>query len=394
MKQVIKKKILNKYNISTEEPILTVLFDMNSVMKMALVDKRINGKGEEYGMVFQTLILMKKILKMRSWNFVYGMYDGHNSGILRYNLYSDYKMNRGKNYDINSVPKTDYEKYIDEYCRKVIAYSQKKRKQKEKVRDESEEENFNRQREIIFGCLEELFVRQVICENVEGDDLIAYYCKNKKPNEKILIVSGDRDLTQLINDDICVYAIQLKKIITKDNAVEHLGHTQENVVLKKIICGDVSDNIVGIKGVGETTFFQLFPEAKDNKMDLEEIIERSKVLNEERISNKKKPLKSLENIVNRVTDGCQGEHIYEINRRIIDLSEPMLTDEAREELDGLIHAPLDPDGRDYKNLYQIIINNDMTDIISENKFSSFFSDFNQLIENEKKYFKNSTNKGE
>ena len=387
MKQVIKKKVIEKYNISTEEPILTVLFDMNSVMKMALVDKRMNGRGEEYGMVFQTFILMKRILKMRNWNFAYAMYDGYNSGILRYNLYSEYKMNRGKNYNLNSVPKTDYEKYIDEYCRKVMAYSQKKRKHKEFVRDETEEENFNRQRDIIFSCLEELFVRQVMCDNVEGDDLIPYYCKNKKPNEKILIVSGDRDLTQLINDDVCVYATQLRKTITKDNAVELLGHTQENVVIKKMLCGDVSDNIVGIKGMGETTFFQLFPEAKETKMDLEAILERSKVLNEERIANKKKPLKSLENVLNRVTDGCQGEYIYDINRRIIDLSEPMLTEEAKEELDNMIHIPLDPDGRDYKNLYRIVQDNNMTDILSEDKFGTFFSDFNKIMENEKKFFK-------
>lgn len=389
MKQVIRKKIIETHNIVTEEPILTVLFDMNSVMKMALVDKRLNGDGKEYGMVFQTLILMKRILKMRNWNFVYGMYDGYNSGILRYNLYSDYKMNRGKNYDVQSVPKTDYEKYIDDYCKKVIAYSQKKRKNKTVEKNESEEENFNRQRDIIFACLEELFIRQLKCDNVEGDDLIAYYCKHKKPNEKILIVSGDRDLTQLINDDICIYVTQLKKIVTKDNAIEVLGHTQENVVIKKMICGDVSDNIVGIKGMGETTFFQLFPEAKETKINLEDIISKSKLLNEERVKDKKKPLKSLENIINRVTDGCQGEYIYEINRKIIDLSEPMLTEDAKEELEDIMHAPLDPEGRDYKNLYQIVLDNKMDDITSENKFSTFFSDFNQLIENEKKYFKTS-----
>ena len=64
MKQVIKKKIIETHNINVEQPILTVLFDMNSVMKMALVDKRVNSHGIEYGMVFQTLILMKKILNI------------------------------------------------------------------------------------------------------------------------------------------------------------------------------------------------------------------------------------------------------------------------------------------------------------------------------------------
>lgn len=385
MKQVIKKKIIETHNINVEQPILTVLFDMNSVMKMALVDKRVNSHGIEYGMVFQTLILMKKILKMRKWDFVYGFYDGNLSGQLRYNFYHEYKQNRGKKYDFNDEHKTDYDRYLDDFCRKVIAYSKQKNK-KEVIKNETEEENFERQRNIIFQCLEELFIRQLMCDKCEGDDLIAYYCKNKKPNEKILIVSGDRDLTQLINDDICVYATQLKKVITKDNSVELLGMTHENILIKKMIVGDVSDNIKAIKGVGETSFLQLFPEAKETKVDLSYIMNRAKIINEERVASKQKPLKALENIVNRVTDGCQGERVYEINKRLIDLSEPLLTKEAEEELESMMHAPLDPDGRDYKNLYQIVLNNDLTDILNEGKFSSFFSDFNQLIENEKKFY--------
>lgn len=390
MKQVIKKKIIETHNINVEQPILTVLFDMNSVMKMALVDKRVNSHGVEYGMVFQTLILMKKILKMRKWDFVYGFYDGNLSGQLRYNFYHEYKQNRGKKYDFNDEHKTDYDRYLDDFCRKVIAYSKQKNK-KEVIKNETEEENFERQRNIIFQCLEELFIRQLMCDKCEGDDLIAYYCKNKKPNEKILIVSGDRDLTQLINDDICVYATQLKKVITKDNSVELLGMTHENILIKKMIVGDVSDNIKAIKGVGETSFLQLFPEAKETKVDLSYIMNRAKIINEERVASKQKPLKALENIVNRVTDGCQGERVYEINKRLIDLSEPLLTKEAEEELESMMHAPLDPDGRDYKNLYKIVLNNDLTDILNEGKFSSFFSDFNQLIENEKKFYQKSQN---
>lgn len=390
MKQVIKKKIIETHNINVEQPILTVLFDMNSVMKMALVDKRVNSHGIEYGMVFQTLILMKKILKMRKWDFVYGFYDGNLSGQLRYNFYHEYKQNRGKKYDFNDEHKTDYDRYLDDFCRKVIAYSKQKNK-KEIIKNETEEENFERQRNIIFQCLEELFIRQLMCDKCEGDDLIAYYCKNKKPNEKILIVSGDRDLTQLINDDICVYATQLKKVITKDNSIELLGMTHENILIKKMIVGDVSDNIKAIRGVGETSFLQLFPEAKETKVDLSYIMNRAKIINEERVASKQKPLKALENIVNRVTDGCQGERVYEINKRLIDLSEPLLTKEAEEELESMMHAPLDPDGRDYKNLYKIVLNNDLTDILNEGKFSSFFSDFNQLIENEKKFYEKSQN---
>ena len=53
-----------------------------------------------------------------------------------------------------------------------------------------------------------------------------------------------------------------------------------------------------------------------------------------------------------------------------------------------MYAPLDPDGRDLKNIYMIIHENEMNDMIDENKFGNLFSAFDKLIDNEKKYFKN------
>ena len=380
MKQVIRKTIKEANNISDEKPIYTLLVDGNSVMKMSLVDKRLNTNGLEYGMVFQTLLQIKMQLQRKNFDFVYIFFDGDKSGQLRFDIYPDYKANRDKNYD-----ESEYDKMINAYCKKVIEYS--KNKKSKTVEQEKEDENFHRQRGILFKCLEELFCRQLIFDYVEGDDLIAYYCKHKKPNEKIVIMSGDRDLTQLIADDICVYVTQLKKYITPQNHIENIGYTHENVLIKKIICGDVSDNIKGIKGVGEKTFFELFPDAKTKRITLDEVLERSQQLIEERRLKKLKPLKSTENIVNRVTNGCQGEDIYEINKKIIDLSEPLLTEEARNGIEAMMYAPLDPEGRDFKNLYSIIQENNMIDLLNTDVFSSFFSSFNGLIENEKKYFK-------
>ncbi|MBR6516677.1 MAG: hypothetical protein IKT40_07440 [Bacilli bacterium] len=386
MKQVIRKAIKEANNVSDEKPIYTLLVDGNSVMKMSLVDKRLNRRGEEYGMVFQTLLQVKMQMQRKNFNHIYVFYDGDGSGRLRYEIYKDYKANRDKNYEKND---SDYDRAINEYCKKVINYSKSKNNNKNDDK-EKEEENFHRQREILFKCFEELFCRQLIFDDVEGDDLIAYYCKHKKPNEKIVIVSGDRDLTQLISDDICVYVTQLKKYITPQNHIENMGYTHENVMLKKIICGDISDNIKGIKGMGEKTFFELFPEAKTKKLTLDDVLDLSEKIIAERASKKLKPLKSTENIINRVTNGCQGKDIFEINKKIIDLSEPLLTDEARDGIDSMMYAPLDPEGRDYKNLYQIIIDNDMVDLLDSNTFSSFFSSFNGLIDNEKKYFEKSS----
>lgn len=386
MKQVIKKVIKETKKLSDEEIFYTLLIDGNSVMKQSLVDKRMNSKGEEYGMILQSLYLIKKQLEKRDFRHCYFFMDGDKSGQLRYQYYKDYKANRDKHYETNDS-QSDYDKQIDAYIKKVLKYHKNKQK-KEVIRNETDEECFERQRSILTACFEELFVRTVMCDEVEGDDLIAYYVKNKKDNERIVIVSGDRDLTQLISDTVCVYIPSLKKYITPQNHIQEIGYTHENVLIKKILCGDASDNIKGIKGMGETTFFSLFPNAKTKKYTLDDIFVETKKNIEERAKNKQKPLQVTENILNKVTLGCQGTDIYEINNKIINLNEPLLTKEAIEEMDAIMYAPLDPEGRDLKNLYNIIIENEMNDIMDETKFGDLFSSFYKLIEIEKKYFKN------
>ena len=114
-------------------------------------------------------------------------------------------------------------------------------------------------------------------------------------------------------------------------------------------------------------------------------MERSKELLEERKADKKKPLKSLENIVNGVTDGIQGNKIYEINKKIIDLSEPLLTEEAKNGLKEEMYAPLGDDDRNIKNIYQIVKDNGMNDLLDEKKFGSIFGMYERIIKTEKSY---------
>ena len=386
MKQVVKKKRADANNVSAEKLEYTLLVDGNSLLKISLVDKRMNSEGKEYGAVFLFLRQLGQLLQKKDFNYCIVCWDGYNSGILRYNIYEDYKANRDKHYELASGT-SDYDKYINNFMKNCIRHSNSKRK--EVKRAETDDELFQRQRAILQDILENLYIRQFIYDEVEGDDLIAYYVQHKKPNERVVIVSGDRDLTQLINDEVCQYIPSSKKFVSTKNSVEELGMTHENILLKKIICGDDSDNIKGIKGVGELTLLKLFPEMKVEKTSLEAIIERSKVLLEERKADKKKPLKSLENIVNCVTDGIQGKDIYEINKKIIDLSEPLLTDEAREGLKNEMHAPLSDEDRDIKNIYDIIYKNGMNDLLDEKIFGNIFGMFERIMKMEKEFSKKS-----
>lgn len=388
MKQIIRKSIAEANNIDISKKVYHLVVDGNSVLKSSLVNKDvINSKGEEYGAILLFLRRIGQLLMKRDFDHCVVCWDGFNSGALRWQLYADYKANRDKNYEAASAisnPQSDYDDYIAAYCKKVMDYHKKN-----KVgvrRGETDDENFQRQRSILQEILDELFVRQYMYENVEGDDLIAYYCKNKKKNDYIVIVSEDRDISQLIKDDICLYIPSKKIFVSPKNDIEVLGIPSYNMVLKKIICGDASDNIKGIKGMGETTLEKYYPQIKSEKATLEGFLGTCKQLLEERKENKKKPLKCLENALNSITDGCQGKEVYEINRKIIDLSEPLLTEEARQELDEIYDAPIDPDGRHINNVYNIIQKHGMSLLQNVTFFGDLFGMYNRVMTKEKQYF--------
>ncbi len=386
MAQPIPKKIMDRHEIDSEKPIYTLLVDGNSLLEVAFNgDPRMNSRGEHIGGIFQFLLQLKILLAKRDFDFVYVFWDGDCSGQLRYDIYPEYKANRDKSFKDNNI-NSAYYREMDKFCKRVLEKRNKPIDQ-EKI---DKKEKFHAQKKVIQEYLEELFVRQVMCDEIEGDDLVAYYCLHKKPNERIIIVSGDRDLTQLIDIDdyICIYIPVLKKFISSKNHIEEIGYCQKNVLLKKIICGDVSDNIKGIKGVGEETFFKLMPEAKTQEVNLYEVIDRCKKLNNERVNNKQKPLKAYTNIIEQISDGLHSGNVYEINKKIVDLKHPILSQEAINMMEDIMYVPIDGEGRTMGNLYNMIVRDDIFEIKDSDRFSTFFSTFNKSIEKEKKYYKN------
>lgn len=384
MKQPVRKRIAEANNIQTRKQQYIAVIDGNNLLKIALVDKRENQNGLEYGGVFMFLKMLGGVLLKKDFDYCFVCWDGEGSGVLRWNYYKDYKANRDKHYEMQN----DYYKKLNDYAKAVIAYSKSKRFNDNTDCKETDEESFERQKFIIQSILEELCVRQHEYDKVEGDDIISYIVHNKHPEDKVVIVSSDKDLTQLISDTVIVYNPRTKNFITKDNSSDILGITHKNVVLEKMLCGDQSDNIKGVKGIGQSTLIKLFPEIVNEETNLERIIARSKELLAERKSQKKKPLKSLENIVNGVTDGCQGDKLYEVNRKIIDLSEPLLTKESMDELDDSLYVPIDTSERDIKNVYNIIYENGMNDLVDEEKFGNTFSPYGRIIMMEKRRYEN------
>lgn len=358
----------------------TLLIDGSNLLEVCFAkDKKLSSNGLEVGAIFQFLLQIKILLQKGNFRYVYAFFDGERSGQLRFNLNCEYKLNRDKTFEDSEM--SDYMKEVNAR----VKWMEKKIYKKPK-KTEDEKECFFRQKNVILKCLDELFIRTLECEYTEADDFIGYYVTHKRPEERIVIISNDRDLTQLISEDVIVYIQSKHDFINTKNHTDKIGYNYQNVLLKKMICGDDSDNIKGIKGVGEKTLFTNFPEFTQRKVTLDEVIDKARKINEDRVASKKKPLKWAENIVNRVTDGCQGEKVYEINEKIIDLKKPLMTDDAIELIESFMYAPIDPEGRSMSNLYNILLEAGVDDLKDETIFGNFFTEFNFVIDNEKKFY--------
>lgn len=394
MAQPIRKQVQEIHSdIIKGETYYTLLVDGNSLLFNCMADTKVNSRGEHYGGVFQFLLQLKMIMQKRTFRYVYVFFDNEYSGWLRWNLYKPYKDNRDKHYEQYGM--SEYMKAYNENLRNMQKFIFNKNKKKDEINNTKEkngwekfvDENFDRERDILCRYFNELYIRWYIDDVVEGDDLIAYYCQNKEPNEKIYIISSDMDLSQLLNDDIAIYNQQIKKFISNKNFRDYFDVIPENIVVKKIFCGDNSDNIGNIKGLSEKGLLELIPEIKEKPISIEDVKRRAQLLIEERVNNKKKPLKVHENIINGISNKQYDGDFYEINNKIINLKMPLLTEEAKNEMDSMIHTPQDPEDRSFKNLYKYIIEDDIVDLLGDTRFASFFSTFKSLEDREIKDYK-------
>lgn len=95
-------------------------------------------------------------------------------------------------------------------------------------------------------------------EGYEADDIIASVVQNKPGGTDVVIVSADKDLYQLLHsedggNDISIWHPQTKKFVTEISFIKEYGVSPRSWPTVKAIAGCTSDNIKGVKGVGEKT---------------------------------------------------------------------------------------------------------------------------------------------
>ncbi len=257
-----------------------------------------------------------------------------------------------------------------------------KENRKSRLRSEEELNSYNYQRERVKQYLEELYVRQGEFDYCETDDCIAYYSQNS-PNENKIIFSSDGDLTQLVSENTQIYNPSHHKLYSAKEIIkyQHEDILIENVKIAKMLCGDASDNIYGIKNMGIKRLISLFPEVQTKQVTLNDIIQKSNELFETDKNNK-----LINNLLTGVTKlGVFGSEFFEINEKIVNLDKPLLTEEAEENIRLLISDNLDPEGRSYKNMLRLMKEDGLQNVLpkSDDAFVKFINPFLRLTRKEK-----------
>lgn len=311
-------------------------------------------KGQHIGAIYHFINTLRRQFETYNLDKIVVFWDGEDGSLSRKKIYHHYKENR-----------------------------------KSRLRSDEEINSYNYQRQRVKQYLEEIFVRQGEFEYCESDDCIAYYVQNS-PNENKIIYSGDGDLTQLVSEKTQIFNPSHQKLYRVNDTIVY-DHEQiriENVKLVKMLCGDPSDNISGIKSMGIKRLLTLFPELKENALSLQDIKEKSNLLFEQDKNNW-----LIKNLLTGVTKhGVFGEEFFEINQRIVSLDEPFVTDEAKDYITLLINEELDPEGRSYKNTMKMMMEDGLSLLLpkSDDAWLKFFTPFLRLARKEKNKVKSKT----
>ncbi len=109
-------------------------------------------------------------------------------------------------------------------------------------------------------------------EGYEADDIIATYaCRAKEAGAEVTIVSSDKDLMQLVNDQVRMWDPIKSKTISYAEVQEKFGVTPDKVVDIQALAGDSTDNVPGVPGIGVKTAAELI----NTYGSLETLLERA-----------------------------------------------------------------------------------------------------------------------
>lgn len=210
-----------------------IVDSLNTYIRCFCAVPSMNDDGEHVGGVTGYLKSIGSIVRTFNPTRVVCVFDGKGGSQRRRKLYEGYKEKRRSMERLNRT--YDF-----------------------KNKDE-EKEAMRWQLHLLIEILENLPVTVFAVENIEADDAIAYLSNLViERGGKSIIVSTDKDFLQLVNDNCEVYNPIKKKMYSPKEIVEEYGIHPNNFLIYRMLEGDSSDNIPGVKGVGKKTLLKHF----------------------------------------------------------------------------------------------------------------------------------------
>ncbi len=273
---------------------------LNLFLRNFAMLKFVNHTGTHIGGLSGFLRSLGALINQIQPTSIYIVFDGVGASTNRRYLLPEYKsgrnLNRITNWDIFDSIDDENDSKVDQIIR-LIQY---------------------------LKCLP---VKVVSIDKVEADDIIAYMSKDmaKRFNTKSYIVSSDRDFLQLVDDNVTVYRPIEREFYSPATVQEKFGIVPENFIHYKVLLGDASDKVPGVKGLGKKGVLKRFPELADGPMPFGRLFD----LSEERLKDSVVYARVIQNWDQLLN-----------TKKIMDLEIPMLSDEEKEYLSQLTKEPL------------------------------------------------------
>lgn len=115
-------------------------------------------------------------------------------------------------------------------------------------------DDLRKQIQPLHDIIHALGIPLLVIEGVEADDVIGTLAVvASKANQKVLISTGDKDMAQLVDDNIMLINTMNNTLLDREAVIEKYGIPPELIIDYLALMGDSADNIPGVAGVGEKT---------------------------------------------------------------------------------------------------------------------------------------------
>lgn len=186
-------------------------------------------------------------------------------------------------YGFLTMYKNAFDKYKPEYVLVAFDRSSKTFRNDEYADYKANRDKTPNELSYQFGILKDVLdsmgVRYTDLDGFEADDIVGTYAKMaKEAGDRAVLITGDRDYLQLVDEDILVYLTKKGVSDTIEYTVEKIkeeyGVTPKQLIDVKGLMGDKSDNIPGVDGIGEKralTFIKKYGSIENLYDNLDEI---------------------------------------------------------------------------------------------------------------------------